>query len=142
MYNGTLYLLRGLPGSGKSSMAEELRRFYNIFAHYEADMYFSHNDDRGYKFDPSKLHEAHKWCQDVVDMDMEYGTKIIIVSNTFTTNRELSPYVDLAHKYKYKLVVLTIESGMSLEGLAARNIHNVPLESLVRMDQRWEQFTL
>ena len=58
-----LFLLRGLPGSGKSTLAESLGNM-NI----EADEYFMDGDE--YKFDASKLKEAHAWCQNVVKVWM------------------------------------------------------------------------
>ena len=43
-----IYLLRGLPGAGKSTVAKRLGG-----EHYEADMYFM--QDGEYKFDGAKL---------------------------------------------------------------------------------------
>ena len=54
-----LVLLRGLPGSGKSYLGH-----YIWTSVFEADKYFE--QDGEYKFDPSKLKEAHQWCKDQV----------------------------------------------------------------------------
>jgi len=51
-----LILLRGLPGSGKSTFANLLGGI-----HVEADQYFI--QDGEYKFDASKLKQAHNWCK-------------------------------------------------------------------------------
>jgi predicted kinase len=56
-----LFLLRGLPGSGKSTLAKSLGGMQ-----IEADKYFMDGDE--YKFDPSKLKEAHAWCQNAVSV--------------------------------------------------------------------------
>ena len=79
----TLIILRGCPGSGKSTFAKTLGG-----AHFETDMYFV-SDDGTYNFDPSKLRDAHNWCQNNVHTAMiENNTsginKTIVVSNTFT----------------------------------------------------------
>jgi len=54
-----LFLLRGLPGAGKSTLAKSLGG-----KHIEADMYFEYEGK--YKFDASRLKEAHDWCQNTV----------------------------------------------------------------------------
>ena len=47
-----LYLLRGLPGSGKSTLSTQLGG-----SHFETDKYFV-GENGEYNFDPSKLKEA------------------------------------------------------------------------------------
>lgn len=60
-----LFLLRGLPGAGKSSLAKSLGAGSGSM-HLEADMYFI--DSKGkYKFDATQLKQAHAWCQDTVE---------------------------------------------------------------------------
>ena len=57
----TLILLRGLPGSGKSTLAKQLVN--KDYAHKEADMFFV-DSEGNYKFEPSKIKDAHAWCKD------------------------------------------------------------------------------
>ena len=59
-----LYIVRGIPGSGKSTFAKTLGG-----QHYEADMYFI-DEEGNYKFDGTKIKDAHKWCQSFVETDM------------------------------------------------------------------------
>ena len=86
----TLILLRGLPGAGKSTVA----KLFGDVSHYEADMYFMVNGE--YKFDVTKLKDAHAWCQDMVKMDMLKDVPTIVVSNTFTQEWEMEAYYKLA----------------------------------------------
>lgn len=53
-----IYIIRGAPGSGKTSLARQILAA-NPQGHaiFEADDYFRTSD--GYKFDASKLQEAH-----------------------------------------------------------------------------------
>lgn len=62
--------IRGLPGSGKSTMAQVYRR--NGFTWVEADMYFD-SFLFGYRLDPAKLPEAHSWCQTTVERYLSQG---------------------------------------------------------------------
>jgi len=49
-----LYIVRGIPGSGKSTFAKTLGG-----NHYEADMYFI-GESGNYNFDPTKIKDAHQ----------------------------------------------------------------------------------
>ena len=129
---GVLIILRGLPGSGKTSFAKYMFS-NNVF---EADQYFT-DKDGNYNFDASKLHAAHLDCQKRVEdlMKMsettQYGSEIV-VSNTSTTEKELKPYYDLAEKYDYKVVSLIVENRHG-----SKNVHNVPDEKLEQMRNRF-----
>ena len=126
-----LFLLRGLPGSGKSTLAAQLGGSL-----VEADRYFMQYGD--YKFDASKLKEAHAWCRDQVRKWMEvanagYNVDRIVVSNTFTQEWEMKPYYELAEKYGYRVHSIVVENRHG-----GKNIHNVPDEAIDRMRKRFE----
>jgi predicted kinase len=121
-----LFLLRGLPGSGKSTLAKSLG-----VAHYEADMFFIQNGD--YKFDSSKLRDAHEWCQGSVEFGMQSEREHIVVSNTFTQEWEIKPYYELAEKYGYVVFSLVVENRHG-----GVNKHGVPDETLDKMEKRFE----
>lgn len=122
-----LYIIRGLPGSGKSTFAQKIAD-----AWYEADQYFL--DRHGaYQFDRTKLKEAHEWCQTQVNHAMSVGFGSIAVSNTFTRRWEIAPYVDLAFKYDYTVTEVT------MTGPLRRNEHDVSDEIVEQMRARWEK---
>lgn len=60
---GSLMLIRGLPGSAKSTLAKSFVIYQ--YQHIEADMYFMKNGE--YVFDVNVLHRAHKWCQETTE---------------------------------------------------------------------------
>ena len=85
-----------------------------------------------YKFDISKLKEAHLWCQGNVEYNMKEGNNIV-VSNTFTQEWEMKPYFDLAEKYNYQVTTLIVENRHN-----SKNVHNVPEDILQKMKDRFE----
>lgn len=125
-----LIILRGLPGSGKSTLAQKFESLG--YKHLEADQYFV-DQEGNYNFDVTKLGDAHKWCQDNADFVMDYG-KNLVVSNTFTTEKELQPYLDLADKYDYIVTSLIVERRH-----LGINLHGVPQETIVKMEKRLKQ---
>ena len=126
-----LFLLRGLPGSGKTTLARSIEAY-----HVEADMFFVHGVTNEYKFDVSKLGKAHEWCQSVVDVCMSDKLRKIAVSNTFTQEWEMQPYYDLAEKYGYRVYSLIVENRHG--GSEDTNIHNVPKEKIDNMRKRFQ----
>lgn len=123
-----LYLIRGLPGSGKSTFAQDLAQ--NIGArHYEADMYFMSGGV--YVFDVNLLHKAHQWCQNVTNLSMSIG-KSVVVSNTFTTEKELKPYLDMAEQYGYRVTSMVIENRHG-----SKSVHDVPETTMDKMRNRF-----
>ncbi len=121
-------IVRGLPGSGKSTIAKQIALDSDMF-HYEADMYFV--DKQGnYDFDQTKLGSAHMWCQRMVESRISDGMDVI-VSNTFTTCKEMKPYFEIAKKYGIIPNVIHAQNMFD-------NIHLVPDEALKRMRDRFQ----
>lgn len=130
----TLFIVRGLPGSGKTTMAYALARGLLTYPPCEADQYFI-NDEGDYVFKPELLGLAHKECQRRIEEILAQGQFPAIVSNTFTTMKEMVPYLRLAEKYGYKVQVIECKGNFG-------SIHNVPAATLLSMQARWQEFNL
>ena len=127
-----LTIIRGLPGSGKSTLARTMVKSGLCNYNFEADMYFQSNGE--YLFDTSLLGEAHTWCQHSVEDVMSLGLNPV-VSNTFVTQREAKPYLELAKKYEYKVNIIECKGDFG-------SIHNVPPETIEKMKRRWVEIQL
>lgn len=121
-----LFILRGVPGSGKSTLAESIGGL-----HFEADQFFM--DDGEYRFDSTKLRDAHNWCRHSVMDAMKEGHPKVIVSNTFTQEWEMEPYFLLAEELGYQVFSIIVENRHG-----CKNLHGVPQESLDKMKNRFE----
>jgi predicted kinase len=121
----TLTLVRGLPGAGKSTFAKTLGGI-----HIEADHYFM--KDGEYKFDASKLKQAHEYCRISAEGWMMEGYNIV-VSNTFTQEWEMDAYYELAGKYGYRVYSIIVENRHN-----GVNEHGVPTDKLEQMKNRFE----
>ena len=122
----TLTLIRGLPGSGKTSLADELIDAYT--RGIEADSYF-YDHYGNYVFDETKLRAAHEWCQHQTREMLKDGYNVL-VSNTFTTLREMKEYYLMAKELGATLNVITCQGQFG-------NLHNVPQETLDKMEKRF-----
>jgi predicted kinase len=122
-----LYIVRGIPGSGKSTFAKTLGG-----QHYEADMFFIDPISGEYKFDVSKIKLAHEWCQNRVEGGMILNMNKIVVSNTFTQEWEMEPYFELAKKYGYTVFTVVVENRHG-----GTNTHGVPEDKLELMRNRF-----
>lgn len=131
---GDLILLRGLPGSGKTTLASIILQSpnFNNLDVLSADNFFT-DDDGNYNFDASKLKEAHNTCQVKCAERMKMESSRIVVANTFTENWEMEKYYEMAERYRYRVHSVIVENRHD-----GKNIHNVPDDKIVQMRNRFE----
>ena len=131
-----LYIVRGIPGSGKSTFAKKI--VGHDFLVCEADKYFINKETGEYKFEVSKIKDAHKFCQDTVETYMKDSLvnnqfyREIAVSNTFTQEWEMDQYFKLAKEYGYTVFSIVVENRHG-----GTNVHNVPEDKIEQMKNRF-----
>lgn len=123
----TLYIIRGLPGAGKSTLGGKIAGDYS----FAADDFF--DEFYGGKFIPSKLKQAHEYCKQKVESAMRLGADNVAVCNTFTQEWEMKPYFNLAKDYGYVVHSLIVENRQG-----TKSIHNVPAETIEKMKERFQ----
>lgn len=131
---GELILLRGLPGSGKSTLAKIILQLRSTDDPevLSADDFFE--DKQGdYNFDPTKLREAHNYCQFRCSERMRQQKAKIVVANTFTQEWEMDEYFKMAERYNYRVHTVIVENRHGNE-----NIHGVPEDKLQQMKNRFQ----
>lgn len=130
---GDLILLRGLPGSGKTTLGDIIltsKQPHSVLL--SADDFFT-NTLGEYNFDATKLKDAHNDCQFRCESMMKIGLKKIVVANTFTQEWEMKPYFKMAEKHNYRVHSLIVENRHD-----GKNVHNVPHEKIEQMKNRFE----
>ena len=124
-----LVLIRGISGSGKSTLAEMLANAHPVIS---ADDFFI--DGYGnYNWSGEKLGRAHRWCLNETRFNMIEEEEKIFVANTFTTEKELKPYYDLAKIYDYKVFSIVVENRHN-----GVNVHDVPDETVEKQRNRFK----
>ena len=140
MMSKTLYIIRGLPGSGKSTLGDKLAGSYVDYHpkfggpkcyNYAADDWFT-DKDGNYCYVPEEIDEAHEDCRSrVMGAMMSTSADNICVCNTFTQAWEAEPYFKLCESYGYTPVVIECQSQFG-------NIHGCPESKVQEMKDRWD----
>lgn len=132
-----LTILSGLSGSGKSTYTSHCCGGAKV---QSADTFFMVNGE--YRFDVSKLSQAHGACFKGTIEALQNGESHVVVDNTNTSNEEIAPYVlaGQAFGYEVEIVTLIAPKGMSEEDYIAecakRNAHGVPAAGIAAQAQR------
>ncbi len=123
-------LIRGIPGSGKSTMALQMDATL-----IEADQFFVHKDGK-YHHDRRFIKDAHAWCQLEMKRLLLAGDDVVI-ANTFIKKWEIVGYLK---------AVQSLGLDLDIEVLEARgeyaNVHGVPEDIVCRMKRQYEPFVL
>ena len=131
---GELILLRGLPGSGKTTLAKIILQLRSTDEPevLSADDFFE-DKEGDYNFDPTKLKEAHNYCQFRCSERMRQQKARIVVANTFTQEWEMDEYFKMAERYNYRVHTVVVENRHGNE-----NVHGVPEDKLQQMKNRFQ----
>ena len=120
-----LYIVRGIPGSGKSTLIKKITK--NIV---ELDDYY--NEKYGYyKFSYDEVPQSHKYALNKIEKMMIDKLDEIAVIDSFIKNKDFDQYKKLAIKYNYKPIEIIVHSDF-------KDIHNVPIKRLEEMCNEFE----
>lgn len=124
--------MRGLPGSGKTTLANLLSE-NNRYPIFSVDDFFTNQVTGEYVFDFRNNYLAYKQCEELTKLAMQQNKTKVFVHNTFTMDWELEPYFKLANVFNYNLFVITLENYHQ-----HKNIHHVSDEQLQKMAEKYK----
>ena len=128
----TLFIVRGHPGSGKSSVGILLAPG----ACYAADDWFNiqayaNHETYAEAWDAALLTDAHQWCRDRVTEAMVCSMPRISVTNIFRKKAEIRIFREIAEKHGYRVTVIRCENDFE-------NVHDVPSKTVALIKSTME----
>jgi tRNA uridine 5-carbamoylmethylation protein Kti12 len=127
-----LIIMRGVPGSGKSSLSEKIKQKFgnDNVAIFSTDQYFLDKFGK-YNFDPSKLKDAHAWNFGRSVDAFRKNFPVVVIDNTNIQKWQYQKYVDAAQSFGYSIKTLTADGNF-------KNVHGVPDHAIERMKKSFE----
>jgi len=120
-----MFVMRGLPGCGKSTIVKTLLEVFPKGRACSADDYFI--EDGVYKFDRTKLKEAHAYSQNKAQDLCQKLTNPVIIDNTHVKRWEMGPYFKAAANHRYNVIIVEPKTPwkFDVDELEEKNKHNV-----------------
>ena len=138
-----LIILRGLPGSGKSTLIKELEKQKGCNGVIcSADDFWYYGKEKvieNYKFNFKILFKAHEYCFSKFEKALNDQEPLIFIDNTNINKKDYIKYIDFATEKCYKVIIHSI-TGLIPEDSFKLNVHNVPLDICKKMFNSYSKF--
>ena len=152
-----LYVLRGVPGSGKSTYVKNVLKASpenifstdNVIENEFAPKYVNKSGIEGYRhfFDFMQrekrfdlMGKAHNRNLELAKKAIDQKMPKVIIDNTNLEPWESKPYVQYALDNEYEVKIINIPLKNTAEELVKRNVHGVPLVAIERMIDKYKKY--
>jgi predicted kinase len=129
----TLYIIRGLPSAGKSTLAKDLSPNWNTSLDD-----FRVNTTAAPTYDPNTYPLLVARVQQLVTQWMKEGRTPIAAANVNWSRSDVNDWLLLAASYGYRAAVVHVETDLTDEQLAARSETKAPIDAIRRFRERWQ----
>ena len=135
-----MFIMRGVSGSGKSTIVSELKSTYSDAVVCSADDFFF-GENGVYTFDIKLLPVAHESCRNKARTACETKKNIVIIDNTNVKKWEMTDYVNMASNHGYVINIIVPQTPWCFDPveLARKNQHGVPEEVLCKKIKMFEE---
>lgn len=138
---GRLVIMRGLPGSGKTTRAREIAAGEPGALICSADEFWWTDSGR-YAFDGGRYSEAHEHCRSRVATALRLGTPLIVVDNTHVRWLEVEIYRWMGMVAGYEVHIEDLyDGGLTAPTLRQRTAEAgkpVPVDAIQLKRDQWE----
>jgi predicted kinase len=142
---GTIVIMRGLPGSGKTDLAQTLAAEVAPMTSRivsATDFFMTKNAQTGermFQFNPKGVPDSHKYCQAAARRALSDGIEVIIVDNCNIQRADYTQYLEWAEDFGYSVQYVVTKSLLKdAEKCAEHSVHKVPYATIRRMAEAWQ----
>ena len=128
------FIMRGVPGSGKSTTAQYLAGDIGV-VHAVDD--FHTDKDGHFRWDDDCAEERYHQNFEAFAQSCQKGYPIVVCDNINVSRDDYRKYVVCAVEHGYVTSTVTLNKLNPIEA-AQRNKHNVTIEQIENMYDRWE----
>jgi predicted kinase len=135
---GTVILMRGIPGSGKSHLAAQLAQQHGPSSTIcSADHHFAFGES--YDFDTNELGYAHKKCFLKFLDALENEVETIIVDNSNCVWRDVRIYIEYAALAAYQIRLCEPRTPWKRNPgrCTKKNVHGVPFGTIDKLAKKY-----
>tara|TARA_R100001086_G_C11792467_1_gene246633 strand:- start:260 stop:691 length:432 start_codon:yes stop_codon:yes gene_type:complete len=131
-----LTIIRGLPGSGKTTLGKILAKDFGA-EYIDNDMWFGELYDL---WSRKKNKYAIDWCKGIAARTLFRGGSVI-VANTFVKLKYIDEYYEMAQEFDAEFSVLEPRTPWKFDPIACYHctLHGVPLDHIKGMLDNWEK---
>ena len=133
------YIMQGIPGSGKSTVAKELaRETGKIFA---LDMLIGERKNKLVQHDKQYLQAIYDEIFDEFCAEIKKGTEIIVIDNTNLSEWEYVRFIKKAQQEHFFVSIVALPPPSEVQTACERSHFDVNDDEMTQMLSKWEPFS-